>query len=151
MARNLERPDPLTHTARHFIDRQTISRDRVPQPKEPNDRHIAIRRDFGFRQRLLAKYLADRLENEAPISVEMPLVIGAIGALSPLVQLGFRHPGSTDETLIEDETDGDPDGKCAATETKTKDLVTLVSVVAASELVERDYISAQTDAERATE
>src|SRR5438034_1056616 len=140
MGRDFERPDPLTDAVRHLIDWKTIRRDGVPQAQKADDRYVAPRRCPRLRGLVPAQPLLDLLDDEAPVRMEMLLVIVPVRSPRQPVELGFRDVPGRNEPLIDDQADHHPDGEGAAAETESVDFVTGCAKIATRKLVERNHV-----------
>jgi hypothetical protein len=145
-----ERHDPAADAARHLVDRQTVSGHRVPHPDEADVLDLAI----------VALVVLDRQQRvpNCPVPVLWmpgPQRMVTLAAILPvggdrlLIEFGFI--GSGHQALIENQADDHPDREGATTKAEAIDIVGLVRVVAAGELVDVDHVPLQAEAERAAE
>src|ERR1700756_5398806 len=90
MARDFEGPEPLADALRHFVDRQAIRGDGIPESEKPYDRNPA---SFGAIRRqhraLLTQPLTNLLVDQPPIGVKVTFVVGAVSLTRLLVELRF--------------------------------------------------------------
>src|SRR5690349_10645535 len=134
------------NAARHFVDRHAIGCHRVPNADKP-DLDVPAN-DLGRIRgaELVAYPLVRRFELQMMIAIP---AIGAIGRTREAVQFDFIV--SLDEALAVDQTHHDPDREGAAAESKAKQFVIVVAIVAAGKFIEGYHIAPQAETESTAE